>query len=282
VSRVFDELERLWVALASGSPPLALSGAGTLGRLRNRLSRRWPSPEQVRALFPEMGARAAARAAWRIGGLEARNRAWVENLRRSGLDPLRPLVRTPPALAALRPPLLLGTFHVGAVHALGPALERLPAAVLGLRHGPFYEVRPPLALATTEGDAQQRAALFQRLLAHLTGGGFVAMALDAVPGTGLPVSCLGRTLELARGPFALARLAGVPLVPLVGRWRRGSVEVVLGEALPQPLGSGAASGAAEWESALAASAGLWLERYLRASPTELGLGLLRTLLGPDL
>jgi hypothetical protein len=78
VSRVFDELERLWVALASGSPRLALSGADGLGRLRNRLSRRWPSPEQVRALFPEMEARAAARVAWRIGGLEARNRAWVE------------------------------------------------------------------------------------------------------------------------------------------------------------------------------------------------------------
>jgi hypothetical protein len=278
VREVFDELERRWVALASGSPRLALSGAGTLGRLRNRLSRRWPSPEQVRALFPEMEARAAARVAWRIGGLEARNRAWVEGLKRSGLDPLRPLVRTPPAFAALRPPLLLVTFHVGAVHALGPALERLPAAVLGLRHGPFYEVRPPLALETTEGDAQRRAALFQRLLAHLTGGGFVAMALDIVPGAGLPVPCLGRPLELARGPFALARLAGVPLVPLVGRWRREEVEIVLGEALPPPL----AEGAAEWESALAVSAGLWLERYLRASPAEIGLGLLRTLLGPEL
>jgi hypothetical protein len=271
----FDALERRLAALVPGYPRLALAGADGLGRWRNRLSRRWPSPEQVLALFPELRVGGAAAVAWRIGGLEARNRAWVEGLRQGGLDPLRPLVRMPPELAGLRPPLLLGTFHVGAVHSLSPAFEQLPGPAIALRHGAFYRVRPPLTVASTEGGAQQRGALFQRLLGHLGDGGFVATALDVVPGVGISAPCLGHRMALARGPFGLARLAGVPIVPIVGRFREGGVEIVLGEPLPLPP----ASGAAEWESALAAAAAGWLERYLRAAPAELGLGLLRNLLG---
>ena len=179
-------------------------------------------------------------------------------------------MRTSPDLAALRPPLLLGTFHVGAVHALGPALERLPGPVLALRHGLLYSPDPPVEIVTTEGDDQQRAAAFQRALARLDSGGFAVLAVDVVPGSGLPVSCLGRTLELARGPFALARLAKVPLAPLLARWRGGEVEVEVG----QPIHG-------EEESALAAAAARWLEQYLLDSPAELGLGLLRRLLGSE-
>jgi lauroyl/myristoyl acyltransferase len=132
-------------------------------------------------------------------------------------------------------------------------------------------------IVSTEGDDQRRAASFQRALAHLAGGGFVVLALDVVQGAGLPVPCLGRTLALARGPFALARLAGaplVPLVPLVARWRRGGVEAEAGE----PIAVDPKLGPADRERALAESAGRWLERYLLSSPSELSLGLLRILL----
>lgn len=277
-SRSFDALELRLAALATRRPGAALASAGALGALRNRLSGRWPSPEQVRALFPTLGSRQAARVAWRIGGLEARNRVMAEVLRRAGLEPLRPLVRAPLAdLASLWPPLILGTFHIGAVHALGPALERLPGPVLALRHGPLFTPRPPLALLTSEGDDQRRAAAFQRLLAHLTGGGFVAMALDVTAGATLPARCLGRSLPLARGPFALARLTGARVVPIVARWRRGGVEVALGG----PLAADPALASTDREGALAAAAAGWLERYLTAFPAELGLGLLRILLSTE-
>jgi hypothetical protein len=266
--RAFDGLEHGLVRWAARQPRLALAAAAALGRTRNRLSRRWPAPDEVRALFPHLAPSAAARVAWSIGGLEALNRALAASLRRSGLDPVRPLVLG--SLPPLRPPLLLGTFHVGALHALGPALERLPGPVLALRHGPLYTPRPPVEMLTTEGDEQRRAAVFQRTLAHLTGGGFVVMALDVVPGAGLGVPCLGRTLELARGPFALARLTGAPIRPLVARWRGDGVEVEAGEPL-------AADGLVT-ESALATAAARWLEDYLLASPAEMGLGLLRALL----
>lgn len=280
-SEIFDALEKGLEPLAASRPRLALSLAAGLGRLRNRLSRRWPGPEQIRVLFPQLDGRAAARVAWSVGGLEARNRLAVECIRRAGLEPLRPLVRTSGSFATLRPPLILGTFHAGAVHALGPALERLPAPVLALRQGPLFVPRPPLEVATTEGDDQSRAALFHRAIEHLGRGGFVAMALDIAPGPGLQAACLGRPLVLARGPFALARLTGAPVVPLVGRWRGSEVEIVTGEALV-PETPDSAAGPEAWEIALAASAARCLERYLLASPAEISLGLLRNLLGRDL
>jgi hypothetical protein len=277
--RAFDALEERLTVWARRRPALALSGAARLGGLRNRLSRRWPNPEEVRALFPGLGAQGAARVAWRIGGLEARNRLLVETLRHSGLGPLRSLVETPAeALASLRPPLVLGFFHVGPVQALSALFERLPAPVMALRHGILHAVEPPLTLVTTEGNEQRRAAVFQRALAFLADGGFVALALDVVPGTGLTAPCLGRALPLARGPFALARLAGVPLVPFVARWRRGGIEPALGAPLAAPT-IGPAGDNLAWEGALAAAAGRWLEGYLEAAPAELGLGLLHRLLG---
>jgi hypothetical protein len=270
----FDILERGLAPLVARHPRMALPAASGLGALRNRLSRRWPSPEQVQALFPHLAPRAAARAAWKIGALEARNRLLVDAVRREGLEPVRRLMRPPSeAFAALRPPLILGTFHIGAMQALGAAIERLPGPVLVLRLGALYSPRPPVEILSTEGDDQRRAFSFQRALYHLKEGGFVVLALDGSPGPGLRVPCLGRTLELARGPFALARLTGAPLVPLTARWRKSEVEAEVGAAL------GGMEGGME-EGALAASAARWLEGYLMAAPEETGLGLVRALLTP--
>ncbi|MEO6195520.1 MAG: hypothetical protein ABIS20_21065 [Thermoanaerobaculia bacterium] len=268
--RTFDTLERGLAPLAARHLRMALPAASGLGALRNRLSRRWPSPEQVRTLFPHLPPRVAARAAWKIGALEARNRLLVDAIQRQGLEPVRRLMRPPSeAFAALRPPLILGTFHVGAMQGLGAAIERLPGPVLVLRLGALYSPSPPVEILSTEGDDQRRAFAFHRALTHLNGGGFVLMALDGSPGPGLRVPCLGRTLELARGPFALARLTGAPLVPLVARWRKSEVEAEVGTAI-----------AGVEEGALAASAARWLEGYLMAAPEEIGLGLVRALLTP--
>jgi hypothetical protein len=53
----------------------------------------------------------------------------------------------------------------------------------------------------------------------------------------------------------------------VARWRRGKVEIATGPALT-----------ASSESLLAESAARWLEGYLLASPAEIGLALVRSLL----
>jgi hypothetical protein len=272
--QAFGALEGGLAGLAERRPRLALASAAAVGHLRNRLSRRWPSPEQVRTLFPGLDGWAAERVAWSIGGIEARNRVLTGWMRKVGTGPAGPLIRTRASFSALRPPLILGFFHVGAVQALGSALERLPGPVLALRQGLLHPPRPPVRIESTEGDGQRRAVAFQRALAHLDAGGFVVVALDVVPGAGLQVPCLGRTIELARGPFAMARLTGAPLVPLAARWRGGEVEIETGGALATPC----AAAPEAWESALAAAAARWLERYLLGSPAEVGLSLLRTFL----
>lgn len=260
--------------LAERRPRLAFASAAAVGHLRNRLSRRWPSPEQVRALFPGLDDWEAERVAWSIGGIEARNRILIDRIRKAGSGPVDPLVRTRESFSTLRPPLILGFFHAGAVQALSAAIERLPGPVLALRQRLLHPPRPPVRIESTEGDGQRRARAFQRALAHLDAGGFVVVALDLVPGPGLRIPCLGRAIELARGPFAMARLTGAPLMPLAARWRGGEVEIETGD----PLAAPPAAAPEAWESALATAAARWLERYLLGSPAEVGLSLLRVFL----
>jgi hypothetical protein len=267
---LFDRLEGRLPPVAARRPRLAFAAAGALGSLRNRLSRRWPSPEQVQLLFPRLARREAHRIAWEIAGNEGRNRLLIEAIRRAGPAAVRPLMATAAEVfTQLRPPLLLGMFHTGAIQALNVAVERLPGRVLVLRQGLLYPPAPPVETESTDGDGQRRAAAFRRALLHLKEGGFVVLALDVVQGASLGVSCLGRPLELARGPFALARLTGAPLRPLVARWERGRIGIVVGDELAAPAGEGAC----------AAASARWLERYLEGSPVEVGLGLLRALLG---
>lgn len=284
--RLFGALESSLVPAASRFPADAATAAGRIGRLRRLLSRRWPTTAEVRDLFPGLSVRAAARVASAVADLEARNRLLVACVRRAGPAPIRSLVRSGEGLAALRPPLLLATFHAGAWNALGPALERLDRPVLVLRESLLYAPAPPVEVAVTGGDEQRRAAAFQRALVALERGAFVVAALDMPAAPGVRTRCLGHSLELARGPLALARLSGAAMVPVVARWRRRGIDVTAGpviaraSALRSDSGRerGQAADPAGWEAGLAAGVAEWLEAYLLASPEELGLGLLRELL----
>ena len=274
----FDQVEARLSRLAERRPRLAFAASAVVGAIRNRLSRKWPATDEVEALFPHLGRMAALRLAARIGALEARNRVQVRCITRSGLAPLRPLVSVAGSFAALQAPCILATFHVGATHALAPALERLTKPVLALRLGSLAAPRPPVEMLTTEGGEQQRAAVFHRAILQLERGGFVVMAVDVVPGAWVDVTCLGRPLRLARGPFALSRLSGAPIVPLVSRWSRRGVHVIAADPLQGAQCGGHAGDGTDSEQALADAAAVWLERYLLDAPSELGLGLLRSLL----
>ena len=269
-----DALEHGLSGMATRSPRIALALGDGVGRLRNRLSGRWPSPDEVQALFPALARHEAARIASRIGGVEARSRIVVECLGAPGASLSQSLVpRAPAEIARLQAPLILGFFHVGAFQALGAVLECLPGPVLAFRHRLLTESRAPLTILSTEGNDQERAAVFLRAFSHLGAGGFVATALDEVPGQGLRVPLLGRSVELARGPFALSRLSGAPLVPLVARWHGSTVTAEVGAPLTAARSSD--PGTRDLEQATAAAR--WIEGYLRRSPGEIGLGLLRRL-----
>jgi len=272
--RSFDFLERCLSHAAEHWPQLSLSAGGHVGHLRNRLSQRWPSSEEVHTLFPSLNRHEAARVAWKIGGIDARNRILGRYLERDRDRLLTWLMPRPaPALSRFHPPFILGFFHVGAPQALGAVFEWLPVPVLALRLGIRKPAVPTLTVLTIEGSTQQRALVFSRAMAHLQACGVVASALDFVSGPSLTVPFLGRSLELARGPFAMARLTGAPLVPLAARWHGGIVDVEVGDEL---VADGFSSPEI-CERKLATAAAGWLENYLRSDPGEMGLGLLHRL-----
>lgn len=223
--------------------------------------------DDVDALLPHLPADARARLARRSRAKAMRNLLLLETVRRYGLSALRTVVPANAALKALRPPLILGVFHIGPIAAMTAAVEQLQANVFVLRRTALLLQYPAhITVENDLGDEQRRALAFYRALERLRAGEFVVMALDPEHAFRLPVPCLGGTLQLARGPFALARIAGVPIVPVIPRWAGTHVELTVGE----PLTAGSHDGSGDGhERALAESAGRWLEHYLLEHPEEL-------------
>ena len=236
------------------SPHLALRGADLLAPVATRF-RSVPSAGELRELFPDLDRERARAVHAHMLRTFVRSEFLAIWLRRRGRGAIRRILAStaPPDLPA--GPLIAGTFHMGPVHALGASLEGLPSPLLALRH----TTHTPDAAA----NEQQRAAKFYEAATWLRSGGIVLMALDPQHATRIRVPFFGRTLGLARGAFALSRMTGAPIVPVVARWRGTRVEVVAG----QPL-------AGDDEHALAADAARWLEQYLRAHPDEISLRIL--------
>jgi hypothetical protein len=258
--RSFDGGEKLLARLA-GYSPRAYSLADRLGALRNRVTGRWPAVAEVQALFPHLTPHEAARTAVAVGALHERNRVLVRCLLHYGSGSVRPLLTLPEGFASLRGPRILATFHTGAVHAIGPALEQLGRPVLALRIGSLFEPSGAMKIVSTKGGGQARAAVLHRALEFLRGGGMVVLALDVAAGASIETHCLGRRFQLAPGAFALARWTGAPIVPIVARWSGTRIALQLDDPLGTPQDAAA-----------------WLERYLLERPSEITLGLLRNLL----
>jgi hypothetical protein len=248
--------------LATRAPALAFRAADLIAAMA------WPgvSRERIETVFPHLSRGDVKRVSAHARNAELRNELVMEMMLAGGMDPVRALVDENEQLAALRPPLILGTFHVGALTAIGAGLERVPGRVLVLRRSsPLGKVPSPLRIEETDGDEQRRALVFHRALDWLRGGDSVFMPLDPEQAAvRLAVPFEGRTLHLARGPFAVARIARVPIVPIVARWRGTRAEIVVGDAIA----------ASSDESAMASSAAAWLERYLRESPLEISARIL--------
>ena len=165
--------------------------------------------------------------------------------------------------------MIVSTFHIGPTLGLGVLSERMQGETLVLRGTQFpldHTGRQNVNLDVNliGGTDQQRAATFHRAIERLRQNGFVVLALDPHEAHRIAAPFLGRTLQLARGPFAMARIARVPIVPLVARWDGDEIEIIVGEPLP----------ILDDEQALAALAAQWLESYLRDSPGELSARIL--------
>jgi lauroyl/myristoyl acyltransferase len=209
----------------------------------------------------------AAAIAQRIAEEEAMQRVLAKAVRWFGTRVLRDVVAMDAGVAGIRGPAILTLFHAGALHAVGSALERLPVPVLAFRQGVLARPRGSLQSVTELDTEAERAAAFHRALVHLRGGGVVAMTADLAPGASIDVPLFGATLHLARGPFALARLTGAPLVPVAVR-REGDRIVV---SAAEPIAGGD-------ERAMAVALAAWLEAWLRERPADLSIALVNELL----
>ena len=250
---LFRAVPRVLGWVASRSPHVALR-SGDAVTPAWALTTSWPSRAVLRTLFPMDDLRPIER---RIRSTQLRTQILASWIRRHGAAPARRLVRRNEAVARLQPPMILGTFHVGPVLTVGVLSEWLSAETLVLR-GSRLSGGAPENVTLVEGTDQQRAATFHRAIERLSDG-FVLVALDPREAPRITVPFFGGTLRLARGPFAMARIRRVPIVPVVARWDGDAIELIAGDPLP----------ASDDEQALAASAAQWLEGYLRQWPGEM-------------
>jgi hypothetical protein len=172
-----------------------------------------------------------------------------------------PRIISGPDPVGLQGAMILATFHMGPVWALGGLLARLPGPVCVLRGGGDFVARADRSVAAVGGETQRVAAVTEAVHT-LRAGGYAFVVVDRVGNAPVQAEVLGRTIVFAGGAFALARLADAPLLPLVARWRGAAVEIVAGEPIA-PAG----------KMEMAGRLSRWLEQYLRQHPCELSFPL---------
>lgn len=231
--------------------------------------------DTLAVLFPELGPRQLRAARRRSWSNFVQSEALAASIQRSGKGLADPEILPDRDLAALRPPLILASFHIGVYTALGALLRALPSDVLVVHRGRLAE-RPGVTLMYRGDDEWERAGTFHRAVTHLRGGGLVFTTLDGGYREGgyeaatVAAPMLGGTISLARGGFALARMSRTPIMPVAARRCGRKVAITFGDPISPGLG----------EDAMAAAAAQWLGDYLRESPGEVSLRTLEVLRPP--
>ncbi|MEO5818879.1 MAG: hypothetical protein ABIT71_00115, partial [Vicinamibacteraceae bacterium] len=198
-----------------------LVATGVAGRAAHRFHPTCPDASEVASLFRDASPSEAATMAHAMAGTRYQNRALVEIAARRGQGLLQGCV-DPASLVGLRAyfgvPVIFVGWHVGPPFGLAGAFEAIGLHALLVRRSLQFGTTATLEVAAVDGGRDDRSMAYRRALGRLRDGGAVLLAADAreVAQTA-PVPCFGRARSMARGPFALARLTGAPLVPLAVR-----------------------------------------------------------------
>jgi len=266
-------------AVVGGSVSLrsTLTTAASIGRFVHRLPRGNPSARVLGELIAGDAALLETIASSMMA-LRYQNRALVPIVGNRGCAILNPLLEagTTTALQRIQGPAVIATWHSGPAFGLGAALIRAGMPAFALRKEMPYARVTPLEYGLTHGTSEARAHTFARALSHLRQGGVVAIAVD-VSDVALtaPVPCLNRMVRLARGPFALSRLSGAGVVPVVATWNaRREISVVVGTVVSPPSGDVEPDA----ETIAAADVARQLDATIRALPHEIWFCMLRWLL----
>jgi KDO2-lipid IV(A) lauroyltransferase len=176
------------------------------------------------------------------------------------------------ALRASGQGLLLATAHVGPWDAAAQALRAfVDEPILLVMGGEADDAAADLQDVVRRGTGLEVCRVGRHpldalpALDWLRAGKMVAVQMDRpVPTGALRVPLFGRPFSLPRGPFALARLAGVPLLPVFAS-RRGFFDyrIDVGHPIAPPVGTGRS----DFERA-ARAFGRQFEQHLRGHATQ--------------
>jgi hypothetical protein len=245
---------------ATRSPVTTYAAVGALARATAPL----PASGRLPVVLPELSAGEVRRARRRVRSSEWRTRVLSAAMNSAtGESALPPYELDLPRPDTDRPAVYV-SLHVGAMPALVAFLRDLPHEAAAL-HRQAWRLPPNLVDIHVGRNERARVAGFHRALTTLRGGGSVCIPIE---GDSVRTAVLGRSFLMARGPFALARLSGAPIVPLHARWSGGRVRIHAG----RPIA------ADRDEQAMALGVGSELELYLRAHPGEIDNWLLTGLI----
>lgn len=251
----------------------ALALASSAGRLRQRLTGRPSADELRRRLASRLPASADLRAMAReTAASEARNMAVKAVILARGRQAIDALIVRPDLEALHRASaggaVIFVVMHAGPVSAFSTIfrLAGVEAFALVRKIDLRSGARPDIAEAT--GGADSSAQVLWAGMRRLKRGRPVVLAADGSIGTRLPpVEVAGQSMVWARGAFALARLSGAPLVPLLAYWD-GPARIRLAVG---PAWSTSAAGTAaptEVEHAGARALADWFDRELASRPDQ--------------
>lgn len=272
--RLVKRLKRL----ALRNPDLALRLAAGLGTALGPGSRWSPTPEEIALVLGERRPSAVRAIQRRIAANVLRSLALGAVANRRGLASLADRVDVVHgerllALREQRTPLVAVLAHLGAGRGASAAFEKLgvPARIATLRP-------PPAVMGCVRServdDATRAARFLRRAAADLEKGVVPMVPFDGALAGTIPVSFLGRQLEVGRGlPFLAAR--GARLLPVTSRWvgNSGRIETTIHPPIPE-LG---AQPSEDLEREFVEMIAAWFEGYVRRNPGELRLWKLRDL-----
>jgi hypothetical protein len=213
-----------------------------------------PSAGRLPLILPALGARELRTARRRLRSSEWKSRALGVVMNTATADPTFPQVDMDGPLPDPSRPTVFVSLHVGAMAAIAAVLQQLPNEVVAL-HRMDWRMPSNVVGVYVARTEVARVAGFHRALVTLRQGGHVFMPIE---GQSVRVSLFGRPFLLTRGPFALARLTGAPIVLLFGRWRGGRARIFVG----RPTAAGPD------EQAMALAVSREIELYFRSYPGE--------------
>lgn len=263
--------------LVTAAPRAGMRTTALAARFANRLGLYGVSSGRVARLLPGLDARTARRVAAAAASSTAASGRLTRAIR-GGHGRIAARLLDPGALGRFRRDVaglsgaVVVSFHLGPFSAIRAAFDQTAIRCLYLQMDADGSARSDAETAAVGRDGDSMAAALWRARRWVAEGGVAVVLPDSGLGAPTaPLRCLGRSITFSRGAFALARIAGVPLVPIRCRWARGRTAVVERWPPEIPPPGGARDEGAGWEARAAQQVADRVGDWIGREPEALNL-----------